>query len=136
MLSLSAQTGKPKLEYAVPSVEEAPTDTFPEEKEPDINAIFTVEKEPKPLNLGEVRRLVGFLVGARSAKISVRVVARVLVGKEGSYVRHKIIKSTDDILKDAVEKKLPLLRFTPAMHKGEPVMFWVNIPFKFKMLGY
>lgn len=134
MLSLSAQTEKPTLEYTFPSVEEAPADTFPEEMEPDIKEVISDAEEPQPLNLDEVWKLIGrYPQIAKDAGIQGTVVVRVLVDKEGKYMRHVILRKVHPMLTSVVEKGLPALRFTPAMLHGVPIMYWVNLPFKFRL---
>ncbi len=104
------------------------------EEEPDINAFIFDAEEPKPLNLDDIKKLVGYPDIAKDAGIQGSVVVRVLVDKNGRYKKHKIIKKVHPILADAVEKNVNKLKFTPAVQGGKPIPFWVNIPFKFKLL--
>lgn len=104
------------------------------EKEPDVNAFIVVEEEPKPVNMGEVQKSIGYPQVARDAGISGNVVVRVLVGKDGTYTRHRVLNGVHPVLEKAVEKELPRLRFTPAIQGGKPIPFWVNIPFVFKLV--
>ena len=133
-LSLPAQTEQGHISL---KIEDAPSDTFPdlEEKEPDITEWDAEADEPTPLNLDFVKKLVGYPGEAKEAGIKGTVVARILVDKEGNYRKHKMLKSIHPILKNTVEQHLHKLRFRPAMKDGKPIMYWVNIPFKFKLFG-
>ena len=105
------------------------------EKEPDINEFIFVEEQPKPVNMAEIQKAIGYPQVARDAGIEGAVVIRVLVNEKGRYLRHKIINSVHPVLDKAVEKQLPNLRFTPAIQGGKPIKFWVNIPFNFKLIN-
>jgi protein TonB len=129
----------------VPQPEISPFLTFEEEEdmnqqipevyaEPQYPAItdFMIEEiEPYPLNMHEIKKLIGYPQIARDAGIMGTVVVRVLVDKNGAYQRHKVIKSVHPILDQAVEAQLHKLRFEPALQGGKPIPYWVNIPFKF-----
>ena len=106
-----------------------------QETEPDINAFIPVEKEPFAENLAEVRKTMGYPEEAIAADAQGTVVARVLVSKEGTYLKHKIVKEIHPKLAEAVIEALPKLKFTPAIQEGNPITYWVNIPFPFKLLN-
>ena len=131
-ISAFAQTAEPKQESISLKIEDAPSDTFPliEEKEPDFNEYDPDVEEPEPLNLGDVWKLVRY---PNQVCIEGTVVVRILVDKEGYYRKHKMLKDIHPILKQAVEPHLHKLRFRPTMKDGKPIMYWVNIPFRFKL---
>lgn len=106
----------------------------PAEPEPDIADVMIGAEEPQPVNLDDIRQLVGYPQIARDAGIEGMVVVRILVDERGSYVRHKVIKQAHPILTEACEKQLPRLRFTPAIQGNRAVKFWVNVPFKFSLV--
>jgi protein TonB len=106
-----------------------------ESAEPDINAFIFDAEEPKPRNMEDVRKLIGYPEIAKDAGIEGQVVIRVLVDKYGNYSKHKVIKKVHPILAEACEKQVSKLKFTPAIQGGKPIPFWVNIPFKFKLLN-
>jgi len=113
-------------------------DDIPEvvvEKEPDVNAFIVVEEEPQPVNMGDIKKAVGYPQVARDAGIQGNVVVRVLVDPKGNYKRHVVLNGVHPVLEKAVEKELPNLRFTPAIQGGKPIQFWVNIPFSFKLIN-
>ncbi|WNJ16703.1 energy transducer TonB [Pontibacter sp. G13] len=105
------------------------------EQEPAMDAFVFAEEEPTPVNMDEIKQLVGYPQIARDAGIQGSVVVRVLVDKKGKYKRHKIINQVHPILAKAVEKHIDKLSFTPAIQGGKPIQFWVNIPFNFKLLN-
>jgi len=103
--------------------------------EPGIGDFIAVEEEPKPVNIDEIKKLVGYPQIARDAGIQGQVVVRVLVDKNGRYSKHKVVNQIHPILAEAVEKHISKLKFTPAIQGGRPIKFWVNIPFNFKLLN-
>lgn len=105
------------------------------DNDPGINDFVSVEQEPVPVNIDDIKNLIGYPQIARDAGIQGQVVVRVLVNKTGNYDRHKVVKSVHPILDEAVQKHLSKLKFTPAIQGGRPIKFWVNIPFNFKLLN-
>ncbi len=100
---------------------------------PDINSYIFVDKEPQPVNLGEVRGLIGYPEAAIEAGVEGAVVARVLVDQVGDYLTHQIIQSSDSILQAAVSEHVGKLRFTPAVSGDSTLAHWINIPFRFQL---
>ncbi|MDX2283861.1 MAG: TonB family protein [Bacteroidia bacterium] len=103
------------------------------ETEPKDNIFIVVEQEPVPINVDEIRKLIGYPQIAKDAGIEGNVVVRVLVDKRGAYVRHKVISQAHPVLSSAVEAQIGKLKFSPAIQGGKPIQFWVNIPFSFKL---
>ncbi|MEO0895479.1 MAG: energy transducer TonB [Bacteroidota bacterium] len=104
------------------------------EKTPDPNEFIFAEQQPQPVNMDDIKKLIGYPQIARDAGIEGNVVVRVLVDKKGNYKDHRVINQVHPILSKAVQKELPKLRFTPAIQGGKPIQFWVNIPFNFKLI--
>ena len=102
-------------------------------EEPDINQFIFVEQEPKPLNMNEVVQTIGYPDSAQLMGIEGRVVARILVDKEGNYMKHQVTGKSDSLLIAAVEEHIDELTFSPAVNGGENIMCWVNIPFTFRL---
>lgn len=102
---------------------------------PDINEFIYVQQEPEPLNLAEVRQRIVYPESAVTDNIQGTVVARVLIDTAGQYVQHKIVKSVAPELDAAVVAALPQLQFTPAQQDGRPVMYWMNLPFPFRLVN-
>ncbi len=104
------------------------------EEEPNVDDFVFVSEEPKPLNMDEVQLLIGYPDVARDANIEGQVVVRVLVDEHGNYRKHKMVKKIHPILAEAVENNIHKLKFSPAIQGGKPIKFWVNIPFRFKLM--
>ncbi len=104
------------------------------EQTPDINEFVFAEEEPTPINMDDIKKVIGYPQIARDAGIEGTVVVRVLVDKKGNYSKHRIINQVHPILTKAVEEHIQKLRFSPAIQGGKPIPFWVNIPFNFKLL--
>lgn len=104
-------------------------------QEPDIEEYIAVSDFPKPINIDDIKKLVGYPEQARDNGIQGKVVLRILVDKNGHYLKHKVVSNPDLVLTEAVEKHIEKVRFQPAMKDGKPVKYWVNIPFHFKLLA-
>jgi protein TonB len=105
------------------------------EPEPSPDEFIFVSEEPQPLNMDDVRKIIGYPEIARDAGIEGQVVVRVLVDEKGNYRKHKMIKKVHPILAEAVESNLKQLKFSPAIQGNKPIKFWVNIPFRFKLMN-
>lgn len=105
----------------------------PPPPEPDPFAFIAAEKPAAPVNLDEIKKLIGYPKAAKDAEIEGQVVLRILVGKNGRYKKHLVIKSAHNILTKAVEKHIHNLAFTPAIQGKQPIQLWVTIPFKFTL---
>ena len=104
-------------------------------EEPDVNGFIVVSEEPEPLNMPEVRMIIGYPDEARDKNIQGQVVVRILVDEKGNYVKHVMIKSVHPSLDNAVVANLHKLKFSPAKRGEKPVKFWVNVPFRFKLMN-
>lgn len=104
------------------------------ETDPDPNAFVIVEEEPRPVNMDDIKKLIGYPAMAKEAEIEGKVIVRVLVDKTGRYKKHVVLKDPHPILTKAVEKKLNVIQFTPGIQGGQPIKVWVTIPFDFKLL--
>ncbi|MCB0835876.1 MAG: energy transducer TonB, partial [Bacteroidetes bacterium] len=102
--------------------------------EPDIKDFVFAEEEPTPVNINDIKKLIGYPQIARDASIQGMVVVRVLVDKNGNYAKHKVTNEVHPILSRAVEEHVNKLKFTPAIQGGKPIKFWVNIPFNFMLI--
>ncbi len=98
------------------------------------NEFILVDKEPVPLNLAEVNKMIGYPPEAVASKIEGNVIARILVDEKGNYMKHIIMIDPHPILTNAVESKISNLKFKPAMQFGNPIKLWHTIPFNFKFI--
>ncbi|MDX2285159.1 MAG: TonB family protein [Bacteroidia bacterium] len=103
--------------------------------EPDINQFVYADREPQPLNLDEVRKLIGYPETAVRLSLEGKVVVRILVNEQGEYVRHKLVTEAAAPLTLAVEEHISKLRFKPAVADDRAIPFWINIPFSFKLVS-
>lgn len=102
--------------------------------EPDIDEFIFVDQEPRPLNLNEVRQLIQYPAEAVEQGLEGTVVVRVLVDTAGNYVKHQLVKSVAPVLDAAVIAAVDQLNFTPAIRNGQPVTYWFNVPFPFRLV--
>ncbi|MEP7146667.1 MAG: TonB family protein [bacterium] len=103
-----------------------------EEKKKDVFQQFEVEKAPVAVNLGSVKGSMRYPEIARQSGIEGRVVAKVLVGTDGSILKVGGI-SGPEVFRDEVSDKVMNLQFTPALQSGQPVKCWVSVPFSFTL---
>lgn len=101
-----------------------------EEEDPDVGQIFGGEP-PRPINMQELKNIIGYPERAKEAGVEGKVTVRVLVDKMGKYKKHVVLKSPHNLLTKPVEKQLKRLIFTPGIQNNRPVPVWVTIPFDF-----
>ncbi|MEM6765780.1 MAG: TonB family protein [Bacteroidota bacterium] len=104
-------------------------------QEPDMDTFITVQEEPEPINMSALQKEIGYPAPAVMAEIQGVVVVRILVDEKGQYVKHKTIQQVHPLLAKAVEKHIHKLSFTPAIQANRPIKFWVNVPFRFKLMN-
>lgn len=115
------------------SLEEAFTEPEPED-EIGPNEFVLLEKEPAPVNMDDIKKLIGYPPMAKEAEIEGKVVLRVQVDKNGNYVKHIVMRDPHPLLTSEVVKHIRNLKFTPGIQAGKPIKVWVTIPFDFKLL--
>ncbi len=98
------------------------------EKYPEPDVWMDLEEEPRPLNMDQFRQAIEYPELAKDMEITGKVVVRILVDSAGNYVKHILLRSPHPLLSNAIESKLPMLKFTPAIQNNKPVNFWVTIP--------
>ena len=92
------------------------------------------DRQPKALNINEIKKTIGYPKIARDAGIEGKVVARIEVNKFGEYVGHEIIESAHEILSRAVEEHLGKLEFETPAKDGKAVTVKVTVPFNFVLI--
>ncbi len=124
---------------------QAPTSTSPTQydevtkggktpdEDPNPNQFIPVTKKPEPLNMQEVVSQVAYPTIAKEGGIEGDIILKVLVDKEGKYVKHTILKTIHPVLVREVEKHIASLTFNPAMQGNNPISFWQVIPFSFRL---
>lgn len=113
-----------------PAVTEIPE---PTDVDPDDGAFVLLEKEPTPVNLDELSKLIGYPPLAKEAEIEGRVTLRVMVDKYGNYSKHIVLKDPHPILTKAVTDQIRHLKMTPGIQAGKPIKVWVTLPFNFEL---
>ena len=98
-------------------------------------AQLDTDDEPKPINMREVQREIGYPKELRTEGIQGDVFIKVMVNSEGEYVKHEVVSSPNDKLTAAVEAHIDKIRFNPVEKDGKKVSFWATIPFRFKLLN-
>jgi len=96
----------------------------------DRNAVATaVDQRPVPLNTPQPR----YTEEARKNKIQGVVIARVLVGADGSVKQVRILRGLPDGLDELAIQAAYQYRFRPAMKGGQPVAFWQAVSIEFNL---
>jgi TonB family protein len=85
----------------------------------------------KPLNMDSVLEKISYPPDCLENKFGGQVMIMTQINKNGVPVKHVIKSSPHQSISQAVLKVIYDLRFRPALHKGEPVVCWVTIPFYF-----
>jgi protein TonB len=111
-----------------PEIEKEIVKTPPKE----IFETYEVDQAPSALNLDAVKSSMIYPNSAKEMGIEGRVVARVLVGKNGSVERIGSLNGPS-AFHNEVRSKITGLKFTPAVSQGETVRSWVSVPFSFKL---
>lgn len=100
---------------------------------PGVGEFILLEKEPAPVNMDELKQLIGYPPMALEAEIEGKVTLRVMVDKHGDYVKHVVLKDPHPILTKAVTDKIHHLKTTPGIQAGKPIKVWVTLPFNFEI---
>jgi TonB family protein len=82
-----------------------------------------------PLNAPQPR----YTEEARKNKIQGVVIAKVLVGADGSVKQVRITRGLPDGLNEKAIQAAQQMRFRPAMKGGQPVPFWQTLQVTFKI---
>lgn len=101
--------------------------------EPDPNAFMLVEELPVVLNKDEVAKAIGYHPMAREAEIQGKVFVRILVDKDGSYVRSIVTRDVHPLLTKSVTKNIDRLKFSPGVMGGRPTKMWSTHSFNFSL---
>jgi len=99
---------------------------------PGLFDYIPVDQQPEALNFEEVRKLVGYPPEAMSSGIEGKVLCRILIDEEGTYLKHEITRADHPSLGKAVDPHVHLLRFTPAIQDNQKIVYWTNIKFDFE----
>lgn len=100
---------------------------------PGITEYVWVDQLPIPLNKEQVMSHVLYPYKAMKSGIEGAVFVRVLVDEEGEYQTHLITRSAHPLLSAALSESIDQLDFVPATQGDQPVSYWVNLTFDFKI---
>ena len=114
--------GAPRNEFEG-GMRETPPDSF-----------VVLDREPKPVNMDELKKLIGYPAMAVEAEIEGKVIVRVYVDKYGDYKKHIVLKDPHPLLTHAVESKIAQLKMTPGIQGTKPIPVWVTLPFEFTLI--
>lgn len=110
---------------------EAETEEVSLEKTNEGKEFVKVDTLPKPKNLEQIYTAIQYPKEAQKNDIQGKVIARILIDTDGTYLKHEILKSDHQLLTKAVEPHLDRLIFTPGYKDGKAVKTWVSLPFNF-----
>ncbi len=102
---------------------------------PTASDYIEVDQEPEPFNLLETKQRIGYPKVARMNCVQGTVVVRILLDEQGTYIQHIVLNDPNPSLTQAVVAHIDQLSFSPAEKEGNPIKYWVNIPFSFKLMG-
>ncbi|RMG54249.1 MAG: TonB family protein [Bacteroidetes bacterium] len=92
------------------------------------------EATPKPLNLPEVYQAIAYPEGLKQAGEEGKVLVRILIDADGTYLRHEVVQASHHEFAEAVSEQLPNLRFeAPTEVAGKAAQVWINLPFAFRL---
>jgi protein TonB len=135
-VSSVGDTGKFVLGTTTTKVEEKTIEkTEKKEKEEvkkEIYKEFEVEKPPECVNLAQVRASMKYPEIAREAGVSGKVIAKVVVGPDGSVLKVRIVSGPEVFHSEVMDKAMNL-QFTPGLQNGKPVKVEVTVPFNFQL---
>ena len=102
-------------------------------KHPDVDEYLEVDREPRALNMKRVVDRIQYPETARQRGLEESIVFRVLVDRQGDYVKHEVLGKGDPALIRSIEEEIGSLKFSPARLNGKRLSSWTNIPFRFEM---
>lgn len=104
-------------------------------QEEEIPKFLPFENQPRPIGgIEAIQSKIKYPEIARKAGIQGQVVIHVLVDEKGIPSELKILRSAGhEELDEAAIEAVKKTRFTPAIHEGKAVKFWMAIPIKFQL---
>ncbi len=95
-----------------------------------------VDQVPECLNFDQISEGIGYPEAAYNAGIQGSVVLKVLVDKDGHYLRHEVVSSHHPLLRIPCEVFSQLLTFKPALKDGQAVKCFTEVEFDFEIPDY
>lgn len=100
---------------------------------PGVHEYVHVDQLPVLINFVEIRQQIGYPLAAVKQEIEGMVFCRVLVDSRGACIAATITRADHPLLKKAVERFLPELRFIPGKVQHQSVACWTNIMVRFDL---
>ncbi|MEL7532699.1 MAG: energy transducer TonB [Bacteroidota bacterium] len=98
-----------------------------------LQAQDKVDTPPKPVNMASVYQAIGYPKAAAKANKEAKVLVKILIGKDGKYVKHEYLGNPESVFTDAIDAHIADIEFTAAQKEGKAVKYWVTLPFMFKL---
>lgn len=95
-----------------------------------------VDQQPQAINYQQVKEWIGYPERAYQSGIQGDVTLRVLVDKQGEYLRHEVVNSFHPLLRIPCEVFTQLMVFKPATKEGRAVKCWVEVEYHFEIPNY
>ena len=98
-----------------------------------VQAQDKVDTPPKPVNMTTVYQAIGYPKAAAEAEKEGKVLVKILIGKDGKYVKHEYLGKPESVFTEAIDEHIADIEFTAAQKDGKAVKYWVTLPFMFKL---
>lgn len=98
-----------------------------------VQAQDKVDTPPKPVNMTTVYQAIGYPKAAAEANKEGKVMVKILIGKDGKYVKHEYLGKPETVFTEAIDEHIADIEFTAAQKDGKAVKYWVTLPFMFKL---
>ncbi|MFK7925479.1 MAG: energy transducer TonB [Bacteroidia bacterium] len=98
-----------------------------------VQAQDKVDTAPEPINMTTVYQAIGYPKAAIEANKEAKVMVKILIGKDGKYVKHEYLGNPETVFTEAIDEHIADVEFTAAQKDGKAVKYWVTLPFMFKL---
>ncbi|MFO7523833.1 MAG: energy transducer TonB [Ignavibacteriaceae bacterium] len=107
---------------------------IPMKEDTDATYYIAVDEMPMPIGgIQSIQEKILYPELAKRAGIEGRVFIQAFIDETGSVADAKVIKGVGHGLDEAALEAVKQTKFTPGIHKGEPVKVQVSIPIMFKL---
>lgn len=107
---------------------------IPMKEDTEATYYVAVDKMPMPIGgIQSIQEKILYPELAKRAGIEGRVFIQAFIDETGSVADAKVIKGVGHGLDEAALEAVKQTKFTPGIHKGEPVKVQVSIPIQFKL---
>lgn len=92
-----------------------------------------LDLKPEVANMADFQRSLVFPIELQSIGLNGKVVLKVVMDKEGKVESWVVKSSTHKLFTQEVERKIRILRMSPAIYKGKPIRYWMMVPVVFNL---